>query len=206
MVISSHNQGSAITAISKSSRRTHGAVWEALSARLRIYLLREVHRSLHVGEEHRHLLLLAFESGARRENLLRKVLGRVGARVAWRRFLRGARQRLPRRLKAMLEHLIVGLSEVTTPALRQELASLQTAVPGSRGSSARGGGRSSGDWRLGAAGELVSSWLGQGTRKGPRNTRKEKVRLREFCDYAMPGPCKDGVPRHGPLAAAVPFG
>ena len=41
----------------------------------------ELLRSLDVGEEHRHLLALAFERGARGEDLLGNVLWRVGARV-----------------------------------------------------------------------------------------------------------------------------
>jgi uncharacterized membrane protein len=35
---------------------------------------------------------------------------------------------VPRRLRAMLEHLIAVLPEARAPALRQELASLQSAV------------------------------------------------------------------------------
>jgi hypothetical protein len=41
--------------------------------------LGEVHRSLHVGEEHGYLLPLAFEGRARGEDLLGEVLGSVGA-------------------------------------------------------------------------------------------------------------------------------
>src|SRR5437870_11286843 len=44
----------------------------------RIGLLGEVHRSLHVGEEDRHLLAFAFEGGARGEDLLGEMPRRVG--------------------------------------------------------------------------------------------------------------------------------
>src|SRR5262245_11703266 len=47
---------------------------------LGIELFGEVHRPLHVGEEDCHLLPLALESGARRENLLGEVLWSVGTR------------------------------------------------------------------------------------------------------------------------------
>jgi hypothetical protein len=50
---------------------------------LRIYLLGEIHRALHVGEKHRDLLALALDSGARREDLLGEVLRGVGAGI-WR--------------------------------------------------------------------------------------------------------------------------
>ena len=41
--------------------------------------LGELHRTLHVGEEDRHLLALALEGGLRGKNLLGEVLGRIGA-------------------------------------------------------------------------------------------------------------------------------
>ena len=44
---------------------------------LRVELLGELHRALHVGEEHRHLLALAFEGGLRLQDLLGEVLGGV---------------------------------------------------------------------------------------------------------------------------------
>jgi hypothetical protein len=39
--------------------------------------LREIHRPLHIGEEHGHVLALAFEGAAATEDLLGKVLRRV---------------------------------------------------------------------------------------------------------------------------------
>src|SRR5262249_23473128 len=63
--------------------------------RLRIDLLAEVHRSLHVSEEHRHLLPLAFESGARCQDLFGEMFRRVGAGIRWRSWLRSLRERLP---------------------------------------------------------------------------------------------------------------
>jgi hypothetical protein len=50
---------------------------------LRIDLLAEVHRAFEIREEHGHLLTLAFEGGARREDLLGEVLRGVTAWV-WR--------------------------------------------------------------------------------------------------------------------------
>ncbi len=47
----------------------------------RVELLGQIHRALHVGEQHRHLLPLAFESGLRLQDLFGEVLGSVGARV-----------------------------------------------------------------------------------------------------------------------------
>ena len=49
----------------------------------RVDRLREIHRALHVGKEYRHLLPLAFEGGARGQDLLGKVLWGVGARLRW---------------------------------------------------------------------------------------------------------------------------
>jgi hypothetical protein len=46
-----------------------------------IDLLGEIHRALHVGEEHRDLLALTLESGSRRENLLGEVFRSVGTGV-----------------------------------------------------------------------------------------------------------------------------
>jgi hypothetical protein len=48
--------------------------------------LREIHRALHVGEEHGHLLALAFKSAAGGEDLLGEVFRGVRARVTlgWR--------------------------------------------------------------------------------------------------------------------------
>ncbi len=43
--------------------------------------LREIHRPLHVGEENRHLLALAFKRAAGREDLFRQVFWRVGAGI-----------------------------------------------------------------------------------------------------------------------------
>jgi hypothetical protein len=43
--------------------------------------LGEIHRPLHVGEEDGHLLALAFEGAARREDLLGEVLRSVGSRI-----------------------------------------------------------------------------------------------------------------------------
>src|SRR5207247_9931379 len=47
---------------------------------LGVELLGEVHRALHIGEEDRHLLALAFEGGAGAQDLLGEVPGRVVAR------------------------------------------------------------------------------------------------------------------------------
>jgi hypothetical protein len=47
-----------------------------------IELLGEVHRALHVGEQHGHLLALAFQGGLRGEDLLGEVLRGVGAGIA----------------------------------------------------------------------------------------------------------------------------
>ena len=46
-----------------------------------IELLGQIHRPLHVGEEHGDLLALAFEGAAGGENLLGEVLGGIGARL-----------------------------------------------------------------------------------------------------------------------------
>src|SRR5262249_20310153 len=52
----------------------------------------EIHRALHVSEEHGHLLPLAFEGAAGCQDLLGEVLGGVGAGIAfsgrWWRLLR----------------------------------------------------------------------------------------------------------------------
>ena len=52
---------------------------------LRVDPLRQLHRALHVGEQHRDPLALPLEYRARLEDLLDEVLRRVGARVARRR-------------------------------------------------------------------------------------------------------------------------
>ena len=55
---------------------------EALQDRvpdLRVQSLGELHRALHVGEQHRDLLALPLESGPRLEDLVGEVLGGVGA-------------------------------------------------------------------------------------------------------------------------------
>jgi hypothetical protein len=59
----------------------------------RIELLGQFHRAFHVGEEHGHLLALAFEGRARGEDLLGEVSRGVGARIGFRRarFVRGER-------------------------------------------------------------------------------------------------------------------
>src|SRR5262245_21507641 len=54
--------------------------------------LGDVHRSLHVGEEHRHLFTLAFERASGREDPLPQVRGRVCPQVA-NGGLDGARER-----------------------------------------------------------------------------------------------------------------
>ena len=52
---------------------------------LGIELLGEIHRPLHVGEEHRHLFALALDGASRREDLLGQVIRGVTARVGrWR--------------------------------------------------------------------------------------------------------------------------
>src|SRR5262245_33281033 len=49
---------------------------------LGIELLGEIHRALHVGEQHGHLLPLTFEGAAGAENLLGEMRGSIGARIA----------------------------------------------------------------------------------------------------------------------------
>ena len=56
--------------------------------------LGELHRPLHVGEEHRHLLALALERASRGEDLLGEVLRGVGARLGGGGALGGIGQRL----------------------------------------------------------------------------------------------------------------
>jgi hypothetical protein len=54
----------------------------------------ELHRSFHVGEEHRHLLALAFEGAARSQDLFGEMFRSVGERIGrWPR-LRGLSERL----------------------------------------------------------------------------------------------------------------
>ena len=64
---------------------------EDLVPLLGVDLLGELHGPLHVGEQHRHLLALTFESGARGQDLLGEVFRRVGARVRSRPRRRGLR-------------------------------------------------------------------------------------------------------------------
>ena len=47
---------------------------------LRIAVGEQLHRALHVGEQHRHLLALAFERTLRGENLLSEVFGSINSR------------------------------------------------------------------------------------------------------------------------------
>jgi len=56
----------------------HGV--EELARLLRVPISQQFHRPLEVGEEHGHLLALAFEGGLRGEDLLGEVLGGVGLR------------------------------------------------------------------------------------------------------------------------------
>ena len=56
----------------------HGV--EELARLLGIAVGEQLHRALEVGEEHRHLLALAFEGGLRGEDLLGEMLGGVGLR------------------------------------------------------------------------------------------------------------------------------
>ena len=51
---------------------------------LGVALLGELHRPLHVGEQHRHLLALALQGPAAGADLLGQVLGRRGERIATR--------------------------------------------------------------------------------------------------------------------------
>ena len=51
----------------------------------RVELLGEVHRALHVGEQHRHLLVLAFEGGLRLQDPVGEVLWCMGAGLDLRR-------------------------------------------------------------------------------------------------------------------------
>ena len=53
--------------------------------RFRVELLGQLHRALHVGEQHGDLLALAFEGGLGLQDFVGEMLGRVGARVALRR-------------------------------------------------------------------------------------------------------------------------
>src|SRR5262245_896398 len=55
----------------------------------------DLHRSLHVGEEHRHLFTLTLQGGARREDLLGEVLRSVGAGIRGRRRSRDLAKRFP---------------------------------------------------------------------------------------------------------------
>jgi len=48
---------------------------------LRINLLGQLHRAFHIGEQHGHLLALAFERGLGLEDLVGEVAGSVGAGV-----------------------------------------------------------------------------------------------------------------------------
>jgi len=50
--------------------------------RLGVHLLGKLHRTDHVGEQHGHLLALAFERAAGGENPLGQMARRVGARLA----------------------------------------------------------------------------------------------------------------------------
>ena len=58
----------------------HPAVHDPIPL-LRIDLLAEIHRASEIREEHGHLLTLALEGAARRENLLGEVLRCVGAGI-----------------------------------------------------------------------------------------------------------------------------
>jgi hypothetical protein len=58
---------------------------EDLVPLLRVELLGQLHRPLHVGEEDRHLLSLTLEGGLRLQDLIGEVLRGVGARRARRR-------------------------------------------------------------------------------------------------------------------------
>jgi hypothetical protein len=71
---------------------------------------REVHRALHVDEEHGHLLALALEGGAEREDLLGEVLRRVGGGRA----LGGHRRRAGQRRAAAPAELLRGLHRRAT--------------------------------------------------------------------------------------------
>ncbi len=51
---------------------------------LRIQSLGQLHRALHVGEEHRHLLALTLQGGLRLQDLVGQVLGRIVAGVVFR--------------------------------------------------------------------------------------------------------------------------
>src|SRR5262249_6879643 len=64
---------------------------------LGIELLGELHRALHVGEEHRHLLALALHGGTGAEDLLGQVLRGVGAGIASDLVRERRRQNMPAR-------------------------------------------------------------------------------------------------------------
>ena len=61
---------------------------------LGVDLLGEIHRPLHVGEKHRHLLALAFEGAARGEDLLGEVTGGIASGIRRRSLRLGFRCRL----------------------------------------------------------------------------------------------------------------
>ena len=65
-----------------------------LRPRFGIELFRQLHRSLHVGEEHGHLLALAFEGGLRLPDLLGEVLGGLGSGAALHVGVAGSEQAL----------------------------------------------------------------------------------------------------------------
>jgi hypothetical protein len=85
---------------------------------LRIELLGQIHRPLHVGEEDGHLFALAFEGAAGGEDLLGEVVRGVGPRIALRRFLRGAGQLLPAFTAKSLARLIAGAAPGTGESQR----------------------------------------------------------------------------------------
>src|SRR5881409_359324 len=102
------------------------AVEEAVPL-LGVELLGEVHRALHVGEENRHLLALAFEGGAGAQNLLGEVSGRVVARGP-RRLCRGRRRAQAR--SALLAELGGGAVRVAAGWAAQRAQGLLEAPHG----------------------------------------------------------------------------
>ena len=69
----------------------------------------EIHRALHVGEEDRDLLALAFERAARGEDLLGEMLRGVGAGIAVTvSASRGLRERLPAFAAKSFTRLVAG--------------------------------------------------------------------------------------------------
>ena len=97
-----------------------------LRPRLGVHLLGELHRALHVREQHGDLLALAFEGAARGEDLLGEMLGRVGRRRSRRCRRRTGRQRDAAAAAELLAGLVRG---ATRGADRREHRAAFGTVP-----------------------------------------------------------------------------